>query len=72
MSLHSAQARKAVSLAHGNGALLIIDATHSYAWAFVVAGLASLAGVFCWGVIIPKVRPLEWNLGSATEQGVSP
>jgi MFS family permease len=45
---------------------LIIDATHSYTLTFVTAGAATLAGVLCWGVIIPKVRPLDWSLEAAS------
>jgi len=40
---------------------LIVDATHSFGDAFLVSGAIALAGALCWGVIIPRIAPLEWT-----------
>ncbi|HEY1881066.1 MAG TPA: MFS transporter [Caulobacteraceae bacterium] len=40
---------------------IVVDQTGSFAWAFIIAGCVALLGVVGWGVIIPKVAPLEWR-----------
>jgi MFS family permease len=39
----------------------VVDATGSFAWAFVIAGGVALVGVVGWGAIIRRVAPLEWR-----------
>jgi len=41
----------------------IVDATHSFSYAFLVSGAVALAGALCWGVIVPRIAPLEWEAG---------
>ena len=40
---------------------LIIDASDSYAVAFVVAGTITLGAAVLWGLGIPRVEPIEWD-----------
>jgi MFS family permease len=40
---------------------MIVDATHSFGSAFLLSGAIALAGGLCWGVVIPKVAPLNWT-----------
>ncbi|HEV2364977.1 MAG TPA: MFS transporter [Caulobacteraceae bacterium] len=40
---------------------LIVDKLGGFTWAFVVAGLAALAGAAAWGLVIHKIAPLEWS-----------
>jgi MFS family permease len=44
---------------------LIVDATRSFGYAFVVSGAIALAGALCWGVVIPKIAPLDWVVEEA-------
>ena len=39
---------------------VVVDKTGQFTWAFAVAGLVALGGVFCWGVLIRKVEPIAW------------
>lgn len=38
----------------------VIDQTGSFFWAFAVACAVTVAGIFAWGVMIPRVAPLSW------------
>jgi MFS family permease len=38
----------------------VVDKTGEFTWAFAMAGLVALGGVFCWGVLIRKVEPIAW------------
>lgn len=40
---------------------LIVDASHSYTVAFVVAGIITLGGALFWGAVVPRVEPVRWN-----------
>jgi MFS family permease len=40
---------------------ILIDATGDYRTAFLFAAGVAFAGVLCWGVMIRKVAPLEWE-----------
>lgn len=39
----------------------IVDATHSFTGAFALSGLIVTIGALGWGVIIPKVRAIDWD-----------
>lgn len=39
---------------------VLVDRTGNFIWAFAVAGLVALTGVVSWGVIIPRVAPIDW------------
>jgi MFS family permease len=39
---------------------LVIQATGSFSWAFIIGGAMAFIGILGWGVIIRKVAPLEW------------
>ena len=43
----------------------IVDATGSFAWAFISVGVITLAGVIGWAFIIPRVAPVAWPLHPA-------
>jgi MFS family permease len=38
----------------------IVDATGSFAWAFISVGVITLAGVIGWAFIIPRIEPVAW------------
>jgi MFS family permease len=38
----------------------IIDATGSFAWAFISVGVITLAGIIGWAFIIPRIAPVTW------------
>jgi hypothetical protein len=38
----------------------IVDATGSFAWAFISVGVITLAGVIGWAFIIPRIAPVAW------------
>jgi MFS family permease len=38
----------------------LVDATHSYIWAFVVAASVTLLGVLAYSVVIKRVEPIRW------------
>lgn len=40
---------------------LVVDRTGGYGWAFAIAAVIALIGVIGWGVIVPKVAPLDWS-----------
>ena len=45
---------------------VLVDRTGSFTWAFILAGGMSLAGVICWGAIVRKVAPLDWQSETGT------
>jgi MFS family permease len=40
---------------------VLLDATHSYRIAFIVAGAITLSSVFAWAVLVPRVEPIAWD-----------
>lgn len=40
---------------------LIVDASDSYTVAFVVAGVITLGGALFWGVVVPRMEPVQWD-----------
>ena len=44
---------------------VVVQQTHSFAMAFVVAACIVLAGAFFWGVAVGPVQPVEWRKGDA-------
>ncbi len=38
----------------------VVDKTGEFTWAFAVAGLVALTGVFAWSVIVRRVELLDW------------
>jgi MFS family permease len=40
---------------------ILIDATGDYRMAFLFAAAVAFAGVLCWGVMIRRVAPLDWE-----------
>jgi MFS family permease len=38
----------------------IVDATGSFAWAFISVGVITLAGIIGWAFIIPRIAPVAW------------
>lgn len=40
---------------------LIVDASDSYTVAFVVAGAITLGGALFWGVVVPRMEPVQWD-----------
>lgn len=64
-------AGKWISLQNGAGGLsgvvgpmltgVLIDATGDYRIAFLCSATIAAAGLFFWGVMIPKVEPLDWT-----------
>jgi cyanate permease len=43
----------------------LIDSAGGFLGAFVVAALVTLTGALAWGVIIPKVAPVDWGWEAA-------
>jgi MFS family permease len=39
---------------------ILVDRFGNYGWAFAVAGAVTFLGAAAWGLIIPKVEPIEW------------
>ena len=40
---------------------VIVEKTHSYPSAFVVAAVFAVVGAFCWGVVVGKVEQVQWR-----------
>ncbi len=40
---------------------LIIDRTGTFAGAFALTGIIVLLGAFGWGVVVPRVAPIDWS-----------
>ena len=40
---------------------LIVDASDSYTVAFLVAGAITLGGALFWGLVVPRMEPVEWD-----------
>jgi MFS family permease len=40
---------------------VLVDATHHFTSAFVVAACVSLLGILGWGVMVRRVEPLDWS-----------
>ena len=43
----------------------VVDKTHQFAPAFLIAGAISLAGAIGWGLMIRKVEPIAWRGAAA-------
>jgi MFS family permease len=43
---------------------VLVDATHHFTSAFVVAAGVSLLGILGWGVMVRRVEPLAWSQGT--------
>jgi hypothetical protein len=43
----------------------LVDATHSYIWAFVVAASVTLLGVLAYSVVIKRVERIHWPVDEA-------
>jgi MFS family permease len=43
----------------------VVDRTGAFFWAFAVACGFTLFGVVAWGIMIPKVVPLDWSAREA-------
>ncbi len=43
---------------------LVVDRTGQFVWAFAIAAAVALLGVIAWGLIVPKVAPLDWTSSS--------
>ena len=41
---------------------VVVDETGEFYWAFVIAGAVSLLGAVAWGVMIPKVEQIDWDI----------
>ncbi|HEX4079077.1 MAG TPA: MFS transporter [Rhizomicrobium sp.] len=39
----------------------VIDRTGDFFWAFAVACAVTLVGIIAWGLLIPRVAPLDWS-----------
>jgi MFS family permease len=39
----------------------VVDRTGSFFWAFAIACGVTLFGIVAWGVMIPRVAPLNWD-----------
>jgi cyanate permease len=39
----------------------VVDRTGEFTWAFAIASGIGLAGIIGWGVIIPRIEPLDWG-----------
>jgi MFS family permease len=48
---------------------LVVDRTGEFTWAFAVAGLVSLTGVVGWGLMIPRIAPIDWSAGKPPKAG---
>lgn len=44
---------------------VVVQQTHSFVMAFLVAACIVLAGAFFWGVAVGPVQPVEWRKGDA-------
>ena len=40
---------------------MVVDRTGQFYWAFVVAAGLTLTGVVSWGVVIPRIAPVDWT-----------
>jgi MFS family permease len=40
---------------------LVVDHTHGFYWAFVIAALVTLFGCLAFGVLIPRIEPIKWT-----------
>jgi MFS family permease len=43
---------------------MVVDRTGEFSWAFAIAAGVALVSAFAWGIIIPKVEPVRWELES--------
>jgi MFS family permease len=41
---------------------VIVAATGSFTWAFVLAAILSVLGLICWGVVLVRVEPVAWRV----------
>ena len=39
----------------------LLDRTHEYFWPFAIAAGVTLMGTFAYGILIPKIEPIEWQ-----------
>jgi len=39
----------------------VVDRTGSFFWAFPIACAVTVFGIFAWGIMIPRVAPLDWS-----------
>ena len=39
---------------------MVVDRTGQFEWAFISAAAVTLAGTVAWGVVIPRIAPLDW------------
>lgn len=39
----------------------MLDRTHEYFWAFAIAAGMALIGTFAFGILIPKIEPIDWK-----------
>ncbi|HEX9159331.1 MAG TPA: MFS transporter [Rhizomicrobium sp.] len=47
----------------------VVDRTGEYFWAIAVACAVTLFGVVAWGILIPRVAPLDWSGKQAPDHG---
>ena len=40
---------------------LVVDHTHGFYWAFVIAAFVTLLGCLAFGVLIPRIEPIKWT-----------
>jgi len=40
---------------------LVVDRTHGFYWAFVIAAVVTLLGCLAFGVLIPRIEPIKWT-----------
>ncbi len=40
---------------------LVVDRTGEYFYAFAAVGVVALLGVLSWGVLVPRLEPLQWR-----------
>ena len=40
---------------------LIVDASDSYTVAFMVAGAITLGAAVFWGLVVPRMEPVQWD-----------
>jgi MFS family permease len=50
---------------------MVVDRTGQFVWAFAIAGVFGLIGMVGWGLIIPRVSPVDWRVVSGREAVVA-
>ncbi len=40
---------------------VVVERTGQFSGAFAIAGAMALAGALCWGLVVPRIEPIDWS-----------